>query len=415
VKKIFKYYNKIFNESKYILFLNITDRIFFFVIFVLIAREYPTDVYGKLITLFAISNVFIIIFDLGLPIFLQREISISKNQSSQLFSQIVITNLVIFIAYFATTFICYELLFSDIDIKLFLATLFFTYMISLININHKVLSALKKFKEQFQINIKSRLLIIILYVPAILFFKIDIPWLLCLVIIGFIYNIALLMKVLRMNQVFFSFGFFDYKNMKSILKVSLPLGLAVVFNFLYDKIDILLISKFADFTQVAFYSVGYGIYKMSTLSFSFLLVAGFNKVSYLSRNKKGVTLFLKKYLKILSLICLFIFLILFLGSELIIKVIYISKFDDSILILKILSFAVLGLAFNNLTGIVLNGLGLFKENMLVTGVGLFFNALLNIIFIPHYGIIACAVITLITEYFIFTGDIFYISQFLKKK
>lgn len=412
--KIFKSYLKVFTESKYVLYLNIADRVFFFVIFVLIAREYPIEIYGKLITLFAISNVFITIFDLGLPIYLQREISVSKIKSSQLFSQIFVTNLYVFIAYFASAFIFYELLYADINLGLFLSTIVFAYLISLININQKVLSALKKFKEQFQINIKSRLLIIILYIPAIMFFKIGIPWLLTMVIVGFLYNIFLLIRVLEINHVFFSFKLFNYKQVKSILKVSFPLGLAVIFNFLYDKVDVLLISKLADFTQVAFYNVGYGLYKTSTLSFSFLLVAGLTKISYLSRNKIGIRLFLRKYLKIFSVICLLIFLILFLGAEFMIKIIYTNKFDDSILIVKILSFAILGLALNNLTGVVLTGIGLFKENMIVTMIGLLLNVILNIIFIPLYGIIACAIITIITEYFIFTGDIFFLNKFLKR-
>ena len=412
--KIFKSYLKVFTESKYVLYLNIVDRVFFFIIFVLIAREYPIEIYGKLITLFAISNVFITIFDLGLPIYLQREISILKTQSSQLFSQIFVTNLIVFIAYFASAFIFYELLYADINLGLFLSTIVFAYFISLININQKVLSALKKFKDQFQINIKSRLLIIILYVPAILILKIGIPWLLSLVLVGFIYNIFLLIRALKINHVFFSFRFFNYKQIKSILKVSFPLGLAVIFNFLYDKVDVLLISKLADFTQVAFYNVGYGLYKTSTLFFSFLLVAGLTKVSYLSRNKKGVKLFFKKYFKILSLICLFIFLILFFGSEFIIKIIYTNKFDESIIILKLLSFAILGLALNNLTGVVLTGIGLFKENMIVTMIGLLLNVILNIIFIPLYGIIACAIITIMTEYFIFAGDIFFLNKFFKR-
>lgn len=411
--KIFKSYLKVFTESKYVLYLNIADRIFFFVIFVLIAREYPTEAYGKLITLFAISNVFITIFDLGLPIYLQREISVSKTQSSQLFSQIFVTNLIVFITYFASAFIFYELLFADINLGLFLATIVFAYLISLININQKVLAALKKFKEQFQINLKSRLLIIILYVPAILFFKIDIPWLLSLVIVGFIYNIFLLIRVLEINHVFFSFKYFNYKQIKSILKVSFPLGLAVIFNFLYDKIDILLISKLTDFNQVAFYHVGYGIYKVSSLSFLFLFVAGFTRVSYLSTNKKAVGLFFKKYLKTVLVICFLLSIVLILFADIFIRLIYSDKFQNSIIVLQILSFAIIGLGLNSLTGTILIGIGFFKTNMFITLSALVINMLLNLIFIPQYGIIAASVIMIVTEYFLFAGGLYFILRYLK--
>jgi O-antigen/teichoic acid export membrane protein len=95
-----------------------------------------------------------------------------------------------------------------------------------------------------------------------------------------------------------------------------------------------------------------------------------------------------------------------------IKLIYTDKFSNSVFILKIVSFAVIGLALNNLTGMILNGLGLFRENMYVTFTGLIINIILNIIFIPLYGIVAAAVISVITEYFIFYGDYYFIKIFL---
>ena len=64
-----------------------------------------------------------------------------------------------------------------------------------------------------------------------------------------------------------------------MISVSIPLGLAVIFNFLYDKIDILLISKLLDYNEAAFYNIAYGLFKASALGFSFLLVSGFTKVA----------------------------------------------------------------------------------------------------------------------------------------
>lgn len=414
MKKIFKYYNKIFNESKYVLFLNITDRIFFFVIFVLIAREYPTDIYGKLITLFAISNVFITIFDLGLPIFLQREISISKNQSSQLFSQIVITNLVIFIAYFASTFICYKLLYSDISLDLFMATVTIVYLFSLINIFYKTLSALRKFRDQFQLSLISRLLTILFCIIAVIFFKIGLIWLLYIILLGCLFNILIFIKALRLYHVLLSYKFFKIHEVLKILKKSYPLGLAVVFTFLYDKIDILIISKLTDFNQVAFYHIGYGIYKASSLSFLFLFVAGFTKVSYLSRNKKAVGLFFKKYLKTVLVICFLLSIVLILGADIFIRLIYSYKFQNSIIVLQILSFAIIGLGLNNLTGTILIGIGFFKTNMFITLSALIINIILNLIFIPQYGIIAASVIMIVTEYYLFAGGLFFILRYIRK-
>ena len=107
-------------------------------------------------------------------------------------------------------------------------------------------------------------------------------------------------------------------------------------------------------------------------------------------------------------------IILFFGSDLIIRILYTGKFAEAAPVLKILSFALIGLALNNLTGIILNGLGFFRKNMNVTLLGLIINVILNLIFIPMYGIAAAAIITVITEYFILSGDYFYIRKYFRE-
>lgn len=196
----------------------------------------------------------------------------------------------------------------------------------------------------------------------------------------------------------------------NILKISFPLALAVLFNFLYDKIDIILISKYTNFNETGYYNIGYGIYKSATLMFAFLLIIGLNRASVLSGNMSALKLLYKKYASILIFISIILNLILFFGGELIISLLYTDKFAPSDVIIKILSFAVLGISLNNLTGVLLNGIGDFKGNMYVTLIGLIINVILNLIFIPMYGIVAAAIITLITEYFIFFGGYYLLNK-----
>ncbi len=110
-------------------------------------------------------------------------------------------------------------------------------------------------------------------------------------------------------------------------------------------------------------------------------------------------------------VCIILTAVLFFFAGVIIELFYTDKFNDSVLVLKILSFAVTGLALNNLTGVILNGLGMYRQNMNVTFLGLILNIILNIIFLPVYGIAGAAVITVLTEYFIFTGDYIYLKKF----
>lgn len=406
------YYGKLFRESKFLLFLNVTEQLFFFFVFLVFARKYPVESFGGLITLFTLANVFITLLNFGLPVYIQREIAVSGGNTKNLFGSAISLNIVVLFVFLALTFLYYKVFYGNLSLKLFFVSVIPVYLYSNINILNAVLSGLGKFKIQFYSFLNSRVITLAAFILGCFVFNLSLNYLLLIYSLGFLYQVILLFVKIGREGIGFSFNF-RISTLTAILKLSVPLGLAVVFNYFYDKIDILLISKFTDYTRVGYYNIGYGIYKASSIAFSFLLVSGLTRVSYLSRNKFAVKLFLKKYSLLLFCLGAVLTVLLFLLSDLAVKIIYTEKFLPSADILKIVSLGVIGLALNNLTGVILNGLGLYKENMYVTFTGLVFNVVLNIIFIPVYGIIAAAVISVFTEYFILLGDYFFIKQNLK--
>ncbi|MBS1516819.1 MAG: oligosaccharide flippase family protein [Bacteroidetes bacterium] len=402
---------KLFRENKYPVFSNITERLFFFLIFLIIAREYPTESYGQLITIFSLANIFVIIFDLGIPLFLQKEFSSGKKYNGKYSSGAVAVYLALFPVYFILLFLYRDLFFREFPLYLFTAVSVLVYLFSISNLLNKILSGLRDFHSQFRHLLYSRSAAMILFLIFSLILKTELTVLIFIITAGALIQIAGLLNSLVRSGIEVNPLSADLKTSFQILRLSVPLGLAVLFNFIYDKIDIILISKLTDFDSVAFYSVAYGIYKSSSLIYSFLFVTGLSRISYLSGNKKAVKLFYKKYLNILLPVCLLITAALFFFPGFIIRLFYTDKFAESIFILKILSLSVTGLALNNLTGVVLNGIGMFRQNMNVTFFGLLINIILNIFFIPVFGIAGAAAVTLITEYFIFTGDYIYLKKF----
>lgn len=405
---------KIFRESKFVILFNLTERIFFFLVFLLIARNYPVDVYGEMVTVFSVANIFIILFDLGLPLLLQKETALHKERSSEYLSSVILINLIFLPLFFTLTITFFILFFPDVSLIMVTLITLMVYFFSIGNILNKSLSGLGDFKSQFSSLLIARSISLILFTAAVIVFNTGLNVLLLILFSGAVIQIYALYKKIRKNNLRISIKNADRNFIRSMLRLSLPLGLAVIFNFLYDKIDIVIISKLTDFDQTAFYNASYGILRASTMAYSFLFAAGLTRVSGFNKNKKAVSLFLKKYSIIIFSICLIISVIIFSGADLIIRILYTDKFKESVPILKILSFALTGLALNNLTGVILNGLGLFRMNMNVTLLGLIINVILNIIFIPVYGIAAAAAVTVITEYFILCGDYFYISKFLRK-
>ena len=121
---------------------------------------------------------------------------------------------------------------------------------------------------------------------------------------------------------------------------------------------------------------------------------------------------MKKYFYILCVICVITAFILIIFSHFIIQLFYSSRYEESIPVLKVLSVGILAFGLNNLTGIILNGIGMYKTVMYITLFGLLVNVILNILFIPKFGIMAAAAITVITEYFVFFFEFYYLKKIL---
>jgi len=405
---------KILRESKFIILFTLTERVFFFLAFIVIARNYPVDIYGEMVTIFSVANIFIILFDLGLPVLLQKETAILKERSSEFLSSVILINLIFLPLFFAAIILFCTIIFPGVSLIMISIISLLVYFFSIGNILNKSLSGLGDFKSQFSSLSFSRIITLIFFLTAVYIFNSGLNVLLLIISAGALLQIYSLLKAVRKNKLRISFKDINSAAIGSILKLSLPLGLAVVFNFLYDKIDIILISKITDFDQTAYYNAGYGILRASTVAFTFLFASGFTRVSRLNGNRKAVRLFFKKYSLVLIQICIILTILIFFGADIIIRILYTDKFKEAVPVLKILSAGLIGLALNNLTGIILNGLGFFRKNMNVTLIGLIINVILNIIFIPVYGIAAAAAVTVITEYFILCGDYYYIRKFLRE-
>ncbi len=90
---------RIFPGSKYLILSSIAERIFFFLIFLIIDGNFAVIKYGEIITVFAVVNIFIIFFDSGLPVLLQKEVSLYGKKASGFLSNILLICLISFPLY----------------------------------------------------------------------------------------------------------------------------------------------------------------------------------------------------------------------------------------------------------------------------------------------------------------------------
>lgn len=378
----------------------------------LLARNFSTEIYGQIVTLLTLSIVLISVFDLGLPIYIQREIAVNRSTASEIYSRVFLFGSLLMVLYFTLGSAAVFIIFPDIPYSLFIIISLMMYSSFLVTVNNKTLSGINEYKKQFLSFILPRIIVLAVIIPGIYLFSMTERSLLLVMFAGIASNLVISVIILRINKIRLSLKYFSFSGIHKILEISLPLGIAVVFNLLYDKIDLLLISKLRSFDEAAFYSIAYGLFKSSSIAFSFLLVSGFTRVAELHREPTAIMKFLKEHTMLVSIICIICSVILFVFAEFIITAFYTGKFENSVNILRILSIGIIAMGLNNLTGIILNGMGYFKIVMFITLYTLIMNVVLNAFLIPKYGITASAVLTVITEFFIFALEWYYLKKIL---
>lgn len=186
------------------------------------------------------------------------------------------------------------------------------------------------------------------------------------------------------------------KIFKKLFLLTLPLGLTLIFNLVYFKIDKFLIPVFRSFRELGLYETAYKVFDISLVFPVFFMNAVYPVMAKIRNKTRRHQTFKKAFLVLLSTS----FLGLAIGlpaAPLIIKVIAGQDLPLSILVLRIL-FCSLPIFF--LSALLMWDLILRNQQkslVLIYGIGLIVNLALNLIFIPQFGILAAAIITGITE------------------
>ena len=185
---------------------------------------------------------------------------------------------------------------------------------------------------------------------------------------------------------------------KDFLVRSAPIGVAMIFGVLYFRLDIVMLQLMTEEKVVGFYSAAYKLFEVAVvLSHSFMVVLfptlveeyHSDRILFKSRFKQAIAIF--------SLTGGSIALVLWSFSREIIRMIYGDKFFPSANILDILAVATLFFFISFLLSHVLIAIGREKiDTWYLVGAAVL-NITLNFIWIPQYGAIGAAWATLLCE------------------
>jgi O-antigen/teichoic acid export membrane protein len=193
----------------------------------------------------------------------------------------------------------------------------------------------------------------------------------------------------------------DIGNWAHLFWEGLPLGLVLIFNVIYFRIDLFLLSYFRQSSEVGAYGLAYKFFELAIALPTFIMNSWYPLL--LQARALGVVNRIgNKTYVLLAVLGLLVGVSLWIGAPFIV---FRSDFVASVGLLRILSFS-LPLFF--VTSPLMWQFVLDKKQHLLVWVyagATVINVLLNTVYIPIYGAFAAAVITGITELTVLGGGV----------
>ena len=199
---------------------------------------------------------------------------------------------------------------------------------------------------------------------------------------------------------------------KQLLNEGWPFAMTSLFIALYNRVDILMLSKMATAADIGKYSASFRLTEALAIIPGALSLVLFPVMSKYHKESKEVLISIHRFaFKYLAYLFVPIaFGATFLSSRIIFWI-YGNEFlgTDTYASLAILSWSALFLFMNLISMNLLNAMFMEKKTMSIILFGIFFNVALNFLLIPKYGFVGAAFTTLLTEialFFIFIYMIF---------
>ncbi len=245
-----------------------------------------------------------------------------------------------------------------------------------------------------------------------------------------ILNVLLITIFGILISVIFGFIIIDYKYLryikeqkiyiintgKRIIKYAIPISITSVTYFLYTRIDIIIIGKYCDNAEVAYFNVADKIFQMPFVVIFTFISAVFAPVitTYFidGRKEKLQELFTK----ILSLSIIFVFpttLLLFVLSDSLIEKLF-PQYQASIILLKVLLPLLLIKIFSVCrTFLIATKYAKYTTRIVLFGAAV--NVILDLIFIPFYGALGAVIVTVFAQLVVAIFEIYYLRKKLGLK
>lgn len=384
-----------------ILFITFLSLVGSFFTNIFINYYYGKTEFGQYSTIYNIALFFSVFVAFGAGKFLLREISISKNRfvnSIPYLKRLIITTYMFsFVGYLLfIMFINYE---TKLKILL-LISMPIIFFLGSINLYSNINIAQKEFIRSTIISTSLHLTIFISLIPAFIF-KLSFEFfIMTLSITSLVITLYIFYKINRFFMNISSENNFKSTNnvdFKKVFKSVYPFGIIGLFYFIYYQSDIMILSFYKSSDVVAEYNAAFSILAALLVFPKVLYQRLLAPYIYESHHRgKGNKKF--KYLQlifILSSVLAYIILIVF--SKLIINLLFGDNYTDAPFVLMILGASFVLRFIYGYSGVIMDFEENLKYKMNIMAITASVNIILNLLFIPEFGVYAAALSTVLSE------------------
>ena len=388
-------YRKIIRNSSWLFLGELFNRGIFFIISLIIARNFLTEEYGIFSFSLSFVSLFIVLSDLGLSTLIIREVSKDESVAKKYIENISLIKILLSILTFLVIILS-SAVFVEGKITNQLVILFSIYLI--INSFNEFIRSIFKSFEKFKFDTISKITQGIILLMLVLFL-INGGYSIVTVSYSFIISsiISLIVSILILEKKFFKLNFKnDLIFWKKILKESWPFAGVGSLTFVYYQIDQIMIKIFKGNFLLGLYVYSYNIYGIVYTITNLISGVLYPRIVRLISEGKYER-FHKSYLRISIILGLIATISLFFLSDFLIKIVYDIESRETVTVLKIISIGIFFKFLSNTFCYPLSALGFQKKILKILVITSILNIFLNTVLIPYIGIIGAAISTLISE------------------
>jgi O-antigen/teichoic acid export membrane protein len=230
----------------------------------------------------------------------------------------------------------------------------------------------------------------------LIFWQIDSGKLIWVMLIYLVARIISLIVGRRWIRNKFDWSVIDSQKIRHLFKESWPMGLYLILFTAYDRtIDSVIISQFWGVAEVAIYGLAYKIYTVGLQPAYFLVSSVF---PILASKSKNIDKIFKWSALVLVIGAIGAIIAGYWGAPWAVNVLGGDNFSESVVILRILILAFLFSYGGHLFGFTLISRNKQHIMLKIGIVVVVFNLILNLIFVPYFGIKGAALVTVASEF-----------------